>query len=63
MKKYFLLIPAIIFLAATCKNTPAGQDACIDESQIDPGRICYELYQPVCGCNGETYPNDCYAER
>lgn len=24
--------------------------------------ICMEIYQPVCGENGEEYPNSCYAD-
>ena len=38
-----------------------GNEDCIDESVIDPNIGCYEIWAPVCGCDGVTYSNDCYA--
>lgn len=35
------------------------QKACVANEVADIA--CYEIYAPVCGCNGITYPNDCYA--
>ena len=49
---------SLLFLATMCQKD--DEETCLIESP-DLNVACIEIYQPVCGCDGVTYSNKCYA--
>ncbi|MGB0839382.1 MAG: Kazal-type serine protease inhibitor domain-containing protein [Chitinophagales bacterium] len=47
-----------VWSSEDCEETEID---CIDSSLINPNAPCPGIYAPVCGCNGQTFDNDCLA--
>ena len=68
MTKYLTLLLLIGLIIWGCEDNDSANSqtccnsGCIDESKISDDYNCDDYYEPVCGCNGITYGNKCYAE-
>jgi len=49
-----LLFIGLAFVGCQQEKNILSPENCIDESLISDDSVCYEIYAPVCGCNGET---------
>jgi PKD repeat protein len=43
------------------QGTCSSLNWCIDSAQVCDTCVCPMVYNPVCGCNGVTYSNSCFA--
>ena len=69
MKKILLILALFTaFMSCeennNCVSTPLTQNGiCIDPTLINDSIACIEIADSVCGCDGVTYDNYCYAEK
>lgn len=62
MKLSKLTVILLLLFCFSKKANAQNPMDCLDTSRINPYYLCGNpIYQPVCGCNGVTYRNDCAA--
>ena len=61
--KYLCFFVFLLFSNTSCDDYCENDGCdCVDSSKADPNAVCIEVFDPVCGCDGVTYSNVCFAQ-